>query len=153
VQQQQQQLFWMLGSNISVTLGWMGDLAGMEGLSFELILGKIFIPVAFIIGVPAADCENVGRLIGLKTIINEFKAYQELGILVANGAISKRAETIATFALCGFANPGSIGIQLGGLGALAPERKKDLAQVVFRAFISGCVASLLNACVAGALVA
>jgi nucleoside permease NupC len=89
----------------------------------------------------------------LTIALSTCQAYQELGILVANGEISERAQTIATFALCGFANPGSIGIQLGGLGALAPERKKDLAQVVLRAFISGCVASLLNACVAGCLIA
>lgn len=131
----------------------MGELAGVEGLSFEYLLGKAFIPVAFILGVPTEDCENVGRLIGLKTIINEFKAYQVLGELQANNQISERAATIATFALCGFANPGSIGIQLGGLGALAPERKTDFAQVVLRAFIAGCTASLLNACVAGALIA
>lgn len=122
----------------------------MEDLSFEYLLGKVFIPIAFIMGVPVDDCEDVGRLIGLKTIINEFKAYQELALL--GDKISERARVIATFALCGFANPGSIGIQLGGLGAMAPERKKDLAEVIFRAFISGCVTSFLNACVAGCLI-
>ena len=70
----------------------------------------------------------------------------------ANGEIGERAVIIATFALCGFANPGSIGIQLGGLGAIAPERKTVLAQIVLRAFVAGCVTSCLNACVAGALI-
>jgi Nucleoside permease len=128
-------------------------MSGLEQeLTFEYILGYVFVPVAFIMGVPWDDCVSVGRLIGLKTIINEFKAYQELGILVDAGEISQRAASIATFALCGFANPGSIGIQLGGLGALAPGRKKDLAQIVFRAFVAGCFTSFLNASVAGCLI-
>lgn len=125
-------------------------MAGVSDLSFEYLLGKVFIPIAFIMGVPTEDCEEVGRLIGLKTIINEFKAYQALAEL--GDQISERARVIATFALCGFANPGSIGIQLGGLGAMAPERKKDLAEVIFRAFVAGCVTSFLNACVAGCLI-
>ena len=75
-----------------------------------------------------------------------------LGEMQDNGEIGDRAVVIATFALCGFANPGSIGIQLGGLGAMAPERKTDLAQVVLRAFVAGCVTSCLNACVAGSLI-
>ena len=85
-------------------------------------------------------------------MITEFPAYQELGNLRENGGISERGATIATYALCGFANVGSIGIQLGGLGAMAPERKTDLAQVVGRAFIAGCMTSFINACVAGALI-
>ncbi len=125
----------------------------MEDLTFEYLLGKIFIPVAYVIGVPSDDCETVATLIGLKTVVNEFAAYEALGSLVKEGAISSRAEAIATFALCGFANPGSIGIQLGGLGAMAPDRKNDLAQIVIRAFVAGSVTSLLNACVAGALIA
>ena len=132
-------------------VAWLGELAGVEGLSFEYILGLCFIPIAYMIGVPSEDVEEVARLIGIKTIINEFAAFQQLGELAESCAISKRAETIATFALCGFANPSSIGIQLGGLGAMAPERRDDLSRVVMRAFIAGCVASLLNACVAGSL--
>jgi len=72
--------------------------------------------------------------------------------LLGSGGISERAATVATFALCGFANFGSIGIQLGGLGAMAPERRSDMAKVVMRAFVAGCVVSLLNACVAGSLI-
>jgi len=145
---------------LNAIVGWLGDHAGVSvtndageivSLSFEYLLGKLFIPVAFIMGVPSDDTEKVARLVGIKTIITEFKAYEERGKLVDACQISKRAETIATFALCGFANPGSIGIQLGGLGAMAPERKQDLAQVVFRSFIAGCVTSMLNACVAGSL--
>ena len=139
--------------NLTLLLkGWLGMLAGVtETLTFDYFLGKIFTPVAFIMGVPWDDCEAVGKLVGLKTAINEFAAYEQLGEMVENGEISKRSEVIATFALCGFANPSSIGIQLGGLGAMAPERKPDLAQIVFRAFIAGCLTSCLNACVAGSL--
>eukprot|EP00095_Tigriopus_kingsejongensis_P009513 snap_masked-scaffold624_size122968-processed-gene-0.7 protein:Tk09513 transcript:snap_masked-scaffold624_size122968-processed-gene-0.7-mRNA-1 annotation:"hypothetical protein DAPPUDRAFT_306527" len=138
---------------LNAIISWLGEMTGLEQeITFEYLLGYVFVPVAFIMGVPWADCEQVGRLIGLKTIINEFKAFQELGILVDAGAISPRAAAIATFALCGFANPGSIGIQLGGLGSMAPDRKKDLAQIVFRAFVSGCFTSFLNACVAGSLI-
>merc|ERR1711860_394638 len=120
---------------LNAIVGWLGDHAGVSvtndageivSLSFEYLLGKLFIPVAFIMGVPSDDTEKVARLVGIKTIITEFKAYEERGKLVDACQISKRAETIATFALCGFANPGSIGIQLGGLGAMAPERKQDL---------------------------
>ena len=129
--------------------GWLGVLAGVDDLSFEYLLGKVFIPVAYLMGVPSADTEAVARLVGVKTVINEFAAYKQLGDMKD---ISDRARVIATFALCGFANPGSIGIQLGGLGAIAPDRKNDLAQVVGRAFIAGCFTSFLNASVAGALI-
>ena len=105
-----------------------------------------------ILGVPSNEAEIVGQLIGIKTIINEFAAFQVLGEWITRGEISQRAETIATFALCGFANAGSIGAQLCALTALAPERKSDFAEVVIRAFFSGCVTSCLNACVAGALI-
>lgn len=131
---------------------WLGVIAGVDYISFEYLLGKAFIPIAFIMGVPWEDCETVATLVGLKTIVNEFAAYERLGSLKDAGEIGSRAVIIATYALCGFANPGSIGIQLGGLGAMAPERKTDLAQIVFRAFIAGCFTSFLNACVAGALI-
>ncbi len=121
-------------------------------LTLEYIFGKVFIPLAFVMGVPLEDCETVARLIGKKTLINELAAYEDLGQLVEAGKIGERAELIATFALCGFANSGSIGTQLGGLGALAPDRKADFAKVVLRAFVAGSFASFLNASVAGMLI-
>lgn len=125
-------------------------MAGVEApLNFTYLLGKAFIPIAFLMGVPSDDVEEVATLVGIKTVVNEFTAFQRLG---TESNISARAKTIATYALCGFANPGSIGIQLGGLGAMAPERKQELAQLVTRAFIAGCFTSFLNACVAGALI-
>ena len=90
-------------------VAFLGDLVGMEGLSFDLILGKIFIPLSFLMGVDWEDCEQVSRLIGIKSILNEFIAYQKLGLLIKAGEISQRSTVIATYALCGFANPGSIG--------------------------------------------
>ena len=106
----------------------MGDLAGAEDkLSFDYFLGKIFIPIAYLMGVPSEDAENVAKLVGIKTAVNEFVAFDMLGKWQKETPprISARAGVIATYALCGFANPSSIGIQLGGLGAIAPERKTD----------------------------
>ena len=121
-------------------------------MTFQFLLGKLFIPIAFLMGTPSGDVDTVARLIGEKVMITEFPAYAELGTMIRENTISPRGATIATFALCGFANVGSIGVQLGGLGAMAPERKSDLAQVAFRAFIAGCLTSFINACVAGALI-
>ena len=90
-------------------VAFLGDLVGISGLSFDVILGKIFIPLSFLMGVDWEDCEKVSRLIGIKTILNEFIAYRELGQLISMGEISPRSQVIATYALCGFANPGSIG--------------------------------------------
>ena len=94
---------------LNSVVAFMGDLVGVSGLSFDFILGKIFIPLSFVMGVDWADCEKVSRLIGIKTILNEFIAYRELGVLIEAGEISARSQVIATYALCGFANPGSIG--------------------------------------------
>ena len=89
--------------------GFLGDLVGVPGVSFDFLLGKLFIPLSFLMGVDWEDCEKVSRLIGIKTILNEFIAYRELGELIQAGDISPRSQVIATYALCGFANPGSIG--------------------------------------------
>jgi len=132
-------------------VAFLGDLVGISGLSFDVILGKVFIPLTFVMGIEWDDCEKISRLIGLKTILNEFIAYRELGVLIENGEISQRSTVIATYALCGFANPGSIGVQLATLSSMAPQRKSDFAAVAFRAFISGTMACFLTACIAGAL--
>jgi len=149
---------------INHIIGWMGELGGADigldddgnkiQMSLNYLLGKMFVPIAYLMGVPAEDTENVATLVGIKTAINEFVAFDLLGKWVKENPprISPRAEVIATYALCGFANPSSIGIQLGGLGAIAPERKDDLARIVLRAFVAGCFTSFLNACVAGAII-
>lgn len=124
---------------------------GAVGLSLSQILGWVFTPVAFLIGVPAAEAATVGALLGKKLILNEFVAYLDLAALRAEGALSLKSEVIATFALCGFANLSSIGIQIGGIGAIAPGRKRDLARLGLRALIGGTLATLVSAAVAGML--
>jgi len=115
--------------------------------SLETIFGWMFAPIAFIIGVPLRDCLAIGNLLGTRMVLNELVAYTMLGAQKA--ALDPRSFTIATFALCGFANISSIGIQIGGLGALAPNRRGDLARLGFRAMICGTMANLMSACIAG----
>lgn len=98
------------------------------------------------------DLEPVGVLIGLKTFVNEFAAYDRLSQFDREGLIGARSRIIATYALCGFSNPASIGIQLAGLGTMAPKRRSDLAKVAFRAFVAGSMACFLTACIAGMLI-
>ncbi|XP_032794180.2 solute carrier family 28 member 3 isoform X2 [Daphnia magna] len=133
-------------------ISWMGGLLGAPYITFEYLVGKCFIPLAWVMGVPAKECDQIGHVVALKTIVNEFVAYRKLSEYMAQGLVSKRSETIATYALCGFSNPGSIGIQIAALGSMAPSRQTDLAQVAFRAFISGSIACFMTACVAGALI-
>lgn len=109
-------------------------------------------------GVQWQDCDEVAELLGVKTFLNEFIAYERLAVLIKNSQngtdpqISVRSATITTYALCGFANLGSIGVALGGLGAMAPSRKGDLASMALRALISGTVACFISACIAGLLI-
>ncbi len=125
---------------------------GMVGLSLSGILGALFTPLAFLIGVPAGEVGPVAAMLGKKVIFNEFVAYLDLAALKAEGALSARTEVIATFAIFGFANFGSIGIQIGGIGALAPDRKRDLARLGLRALLGGTLATLLTAAIAGMLI-
>jgi CNT family concentrative nucleoside transporter len=122
---------------------------GKLGTSLEAIFGWILAPVAYLIGVPWEDCRAVGGLLGTRTVLNELIAFQELGKL--HDHLMERSFVIASFALCGFANLSSIGIQLGGIGALAPERRSDLARLGFRALLAGTLANFLSACIAGVL--
>ncbi|KZC05789.1 Solute carrier family 28 member 3, partial [Dufourea novaeangliae] len=143
---------------VNSLLGWLGMLVGYDAhtigapLSLEFILSKVFKPLSWIMGVPWEQCEDVATLIGLKTVVNEFVAYQKLGEFKKMGKIYGRTEAIATFAICGFANPGSIGITLGVLTSLAPERKEQIASTVLRAFVAGSVVCFLTASIAGMLI-
>ncbi len=122
--------------------------------SLEGLLGWLFWPVAWLIGIESADCSAAGQLMGLKMATNEFVAYGKLAEWQSTGAdavISERTRQLMTFALCGFANFSSIGIQLGGIGSLAPERRGDLAKLGLRAMIGGTLASFLTACIAAIL--
>lgn len=134
---------------------WMGleGAAAVEPLTMQRILGWIFWPFAFLIGVPAAECGVVGTLLGEKLVLTEFIAYLHLyeALSADVAALSPRTIVIASYALCGFANFGSIGIQLGGIGGIAPERRHDLARLGVRAMFGGMLASLMTASVAGML--
>ncbi len=132
-------------------IGFLGTLVGIEELSLELILSVLLAPVAWLMGVPWADCSEVGTLLGKKTILNEFIAYLDLQALIESEAISERAVIIATYALCGYANIGSIGFQIGGIGGIAPNRQADLARIGFRAMVAGTLACFTTACIAGVL--
>ena len=157
-------------------LGWLGGLLSFPCLSFELVLSWLFYPLALIMGVPCGDrrppdqpvqqalcpsqeelrleyedeCKLVGILVGLKTVVNEFVAYDKLVKL--QPFLSTRSVAISTFALCGFSNPASVGIQISALSYMAEKRKGDISRVALRAFMAGSTACFLTACVAGTLI-
>jgi CNT family concentrative nucleoside transporter len=118
----------------------------------RVLFGWIFYPLSFLMGVPVKDCIEFGNLLGTKISINEFVAYVHLGDLIKSGGMSERGITIATYALCGFANFSSIAIQIGGIGGIAPERRGDLAKLGLRAMFGGALASWMTATVAGMLI-
>ncbi len=120
-------------------------------LSLEQIFAWIFAPLAYVMGVPWADANQVGSLFGKKLIVNEFVAYADLIQMKAADVLAPRSELIATYALCGFANLGSIGIQLGGIGGIAPTRKSDLAKLGLRVVLGGSLATFMTATIAGLL--
>ena len=123
-------------------------MVGFEDVTIQTLLGYLLAPVAWIMGVPWVDSFEIGQLLGVKTVVNEFVAYMELGGQLSSGAIeSPRSVIIATYALCGFANFGSIAIQIGGIGGIAPKRRGDLAKIGLRAMIAGTIACLLTATV------
>lgn len=139
---------------IAMLNGMMGGIHNLRHMqwfpeSLERVLGTIFYPVAWLIGVPAKDCWAVGNLLGTRMVVNELVAYSALGAQQAT--LDPRSFTIATFALCGFANLSSIGIQIGGIGALAPNKREQLAKLGFRAMIAGTMANLMSASIVGLL--
>jgi CNT family concentrative nucleoside transporter len=123
-------------------MGWFPD-------SMQTLFGWIFSPVAWLIGIPWHDAAKIGNLLGTRMVINEFVAFGQLGTM--KGTLDPRSFTIATFALCGFANFSSIGIQIGGIGALAPEQRGQLAKFGIRAMLAGTMANLMSACIVGIL--
>ncbi|XP_008523064.1 sodium/nucleoside cotransporter 2 [Equus przewalskii] len=149
---------------INAALSWLGELVDIQGLTFQVICSYILRPMVFMMGVEWADCPIVAEMVGIKFFTNEFVAYQQLsqyknkrlsGVEEWIGGekqwISVRAEIITTFSLCGFANLSSIGITLGGLTSIVPNRKSDLSKVVISALLTGACVSLISACVAGIL--
>lgn len=149
-------LNWILGS-IGYHLGLnetIKQISGgrYEGLSFQMLLGYLFSPVAWMIGVDGREMIQVGQLLGEKTVINEFQAYISFGNMKTNGSIvDPKSILITTYALCGFANFASIGIQIGGISQLAPNQRKNLTELGLKALLGGTIACLMCACIAGAL--
>jgi CNT family concentrative nucleoside transporter len=136
---------------VNFGLGWVGSHLLHAELSLERIFGVLFAPLAWLMGVTAKDVPKVASLLGQKTVLNEFVAYSSMAqsLLRDPSWLTERSRLIASYALCGFANFGSIGIQLGGYGALAPERRADLARIAPRAMLAGLLTTCLVACVAG----
>merc|ERR1719427_37882 len=134
-------------------------MVDLPQLSFEFISSYVFMPFAFVMGIPWNDAFVVGELLGVKSFLNEFIAYQRLSVYINNRqnnvphthTLSVRSEIIATYALCGFANFGSMGIMIGGIGSLVPSKRGVLAKHVFRAVVAGTLACFMTACVAGLL--
>jgi CNT family concentrative nucleoside transporter len=141
--------FLALVALLDMLLGWMHGLAWMHWMPGSLgqILGFAFAPVAWLIGVPWRDCMAIGNLLGTRMALNEVIAY--IGLGAQKATLMPRSFTIATFALCGFANLGSIGMQIGGIGALVPERRNDLARLGVRAMLAATMANLISASIAG----
>jgi CNT family concentrative nucleoside transporter len=132
-------------------LGIAGGCLGAPGLTMQAILGRLLAPLAWLMGVPWQDATQVGALLGIKTVLNEFLAYQQLAQAIHEHAIAARSAVIASYALCGFANFGSLAILLGGIGGLAPSRRPDVAQLGLRCILSGSLANFMTGCVAGML--
>ncbi len=130
----------------------VGEFRGVFPGSMQTIFGTLLRPIAFVMGVPWENAGQVGHLMGIKLTLNEFVAYGALGTYINDGVMTERAAVIATYALCGFANFSSIGIQIGGISAVAPMRKADLAKIGLKAMFGGAIASFMTATIAGILI-
>lgn len=135
-------------------LGWFGELLGFSGVTLQGLLAYVFAPVAWVMGAPWEDCMILGELIGEKTVLNELLAYSHMGQLLQQDSsiLSPRSIMIGSYALCGFANILSIGITIGGIGAIAPTRKSDLATLGWWALLAGSIATFLTASLAGVII-
>jgi CNT family concentrative nucleoside transporter len=132
---------------VNGVLTGVGNWFGIDGLTLQWLLGKLFFPIALVLGVPWAEAAQAGSLIGQKLVINEFYAY--VSFMGVKETLSAHTQLVVTFALCGFANLSSIAILLGGLGAVVPERRHDIARLGLKAVIGGTLVNLMNASLAG----
>lgn len=146
-------VFIALVAMVNALLGFIGGLIHVPGLSLQLLLGYVFAPFAWLLGVPWESCGKVGSLLGVKTVINEFVAYLQLASSMGADRhfLDGRSFLLAAYALCGFANFSSIAIQIGGIGSMAPERRGDLSRLGLLAMAGGAIASCMTACVVGVL--
>jgi CNT family concentrative nucleoside transporter len=141
--------FTALVALVNMGLAGLGGLLGYDDLSLQGLLGLALEPLAWLLGVPRADCRAVGGLLGTRTVLNELVAYGDLGRL--KDVLAPKSFAVATIALCGFANISSIGIQLGGIGALIPERRAELAQLAVKVLVISTLANFLSAAIASVL--
>ena len=130
---------------------WLGSLVGIADLTLQKILGVLFAPLAFVMGIPWDEARQVGALLGVKTVLNEFLAYRDLAILMDSGELSRRSAVITSYALCGFANFGSVAILIGGVGGIAPSRRSELARLGLRSILGGTLATQMTGCIASML--
>lgn len=137
---------------LNYIISFVGGFFGASFLSLNWVFGKLFSPVAYIMGIPTSDIATAGNLLGQKIVLNEFVAYGNLSPLIAQKALSERTIIILTYALCGFANFGSIAIQIGSIGSLAPEKRKDVAKLGLRAVLAGTLSAFMTATIAGLLI-
>jgi len=137
---------------VNALFGFAGSFFGHPEFSLNTILSFVFMPLSYIMGVPSADLSIAADILGQKVVINEFIAYSSLGEVIKSGAISERTIVILTYALCGFANFSSIGIQVGGIGTLAPGKRHEIAKLGMRSMIGGCLAAFMTATIAGILI-
>ncbi len=142
-------VFLALLALLNAMMGWVHIHISWFPYNLQEVLGWVFAPIAWLIGIPWHDATKIGDLLGLRMVTNEFVAFSQLGTM--KGTLDPRTFTIATFALCGFANFSSIGIQIGGIGALAPTRRGDLARFGLRAMLAGTMANLMSASIVGIL--
>jgi concentrative nucleoside transporter, CNT family len=132
-------------------VGALGSWLGSPGLTLQTLLGWVFAPLACLMGIPLEEAPRIGALLGVKTVLNEFLAYRDLADLLGAQGVSPRSAVIASYALCGFANFGSIAILIGGVGGMAPSRRQDLARLGLRSIVSGTLATLMTGCIASLL--
>ena len=148
-------IMWLIGELFNLN-GLISESTSFNHFSIEFVLGYLFAPMMWLIGVTYQECAIMGQLLGVKIVSSEFVAFTQLADLKnINNSIellSKKSITMATFMLCGFANLTSIGIQIGGIGVLAPAQRKNLSEMGFKAMIAGTIVSLISACIAGALI-
>ncbi|HEU4430921.1 MAG TPA: nucleoside transporter C-terminal domain-containing protein [Myxococcota bacterium] len=138
----------MVNAGLEHVGGWLG----VQDLTLQRVLGWGFAPFALLLGIAPGEAQTVGSLLGVKTVLNEFLAYRDLGALIAQQQISPRAAVISSYALCGFANFGSLAILLGGVGAMVPERRPEIAQLGLKAILAGTLATMMTASVVAVLV-
>lgn len=140
-------IIWAYTSLVNKLLGVLPDVGGAP-ITLQLVLGYLMAPLAWLMGIPWAEAVTAGSLLGVKTVLNEFIAYRQL-VELPQTALSDQSNLIMTYALCGFANFGSLGIMIGGLGAMAPERRDEIVSLGLKTIVSGTLATCMTGAVAG----